>query len=48
MEALLRSKESPESLAVEGYCERCKTYVAAVVNTMEYLDALSSLPEEPV
>lgn len=47
-EALLRSKESPESLAVEGYCEQCKTYVAAVVNTMEYLDAISFLPEEPI
>ena len=47
-EALLRSKESPESLAVEGYCEQCKTHVAAVVSTMEYLDAISSLPEEPI
>jgi hypothetical protein len=47
-EALLRSKESPESLAVEGYCERCKTYVAAVVNTMEYLDGIASFPEEQI
>ncbi|MGC2683108.1 MAG: hypothetical protein WA323_14685 [Candidatus Nitrosopolaris sp.] len=34
-EILLRSKESPRTLAVEGYCEQCKTYVAAVVNTMD-------------
>ena len=43
-EALLLSKESPESLAVE----QCKTYVAAVVNTIEYLDAISSISEEPI
>ncbi|MGB6526664.1 MAG: hypothetical protein WBF33_01010, partial [Candidatus Nitrosopolaris sp.] len=36
-EILLRSKESPQTLAVEGYCEQCKTYVGALVDTMEYL-----------
>jgi hypothetical protein len=47
-EALLRSKESPESLAVEGYCDQCKTYVAGVVNTMEYLAAMSFPTDEPI
>jgi hypothetical protein len=48
-EVLLRSsKESPETLAVEGYCKGCRVSVGALVDTVEYLDAILYLPDEPI
>lgn len=48
-EVLLRSsKESPGTLAVEGYCKGCRTSVGALVDTIEYLDAIQYLPDEPI
>ncbi|PWU81285.1 MAG: hypothetical protein DLM72_07840 [Candidatus Nitrosopolaris wilkensis] len=47
-EALLRSKESPETLAVEGYCKECNTHVEALADIMEYLDAVALSLDEPI
>jgi hypothetical protein len=47
-ETLIRSKESPQTLAVESYCEGCNTYVYALVDVIEYLDAISFPTDEPI
>jgi hypothetical protein len=47
-ETLIRSKESPQTLAVDGYCEGCNTYVYALVDIIEYLDAISLPTDEPM
>ena len=47
-EALLHSKESPQTLAVESHCDGCKTYVWALVDAIEYLDAISLPTDEPL
>ena len=47
-EALLSSKESPQTLAVESHCEGCKNYVWALVDVIEYLDAVSLPTDEPI
>lgn len=47
-EALIRSKDSPQTLAVESHCEGCKTYVWALVDVIEYLDAISLPTDEPI
>lgn len=47
-EALLRSKQSPQTLAVESHCDRCKTYVWAIVDVIEYLDAVSLPTDDPL
>jgi hypothetical protein len=47
-EALIRSKEDAQSLAVESHCEGCKTYVWALVDVIEYLDAVSLPTDEPI
>jgi hypothetical protein len=45
---LRSSKESPNTLAVEGYCKGCRTSVGFLVDTVEYLDVIQHLPDEPV
>ena len=47
-EALLRSKQSPQTLAVESHCDVCKTYVWAIVDVIEYLDAVSLPTDDPL
>jgi hypothetical protein len=47
-EALIRSKESTQTLAVESYCEGCNTNVCALVDIMEYLDAISFPMDESI
>ena len=46
--SLIRSKESPQTLAVESYCEGCNIYVYALVDVIEYLDAISFPTDEPI
>jgi len=47
-EALIRSRESTQTLAVESYCKDCNTYVCALVDIMEYLDAISFPTDESI
>lgn len=47
-EGLIRSKESVQTLAVESYCEGCNTCVCALVDVIEYLDAISFPTDEPI